>query len=97
MFGFEVKKKIQETEKILRTAAMSDRCGLGKIKDYVRAASATAAAAAASARCVCSMLYVSRAKAVNRRHRGAMGSAMCSVCVGRAVRCACVPPEPTAR
>ena len=48
---------------------------------------------AAAAWCVCSMLYGSHAKAVNRRHRGAM----CSVCVGRAVRCAGVALEPTAR
>ena len=37
------------------------------------------------------MLYDSHAKVVNRRHRGAM----CSVRVGRAVRCACVAPDPT--
>ena len=36
---------------------------------------------------------ISHAKAVNRRHRGAM----CSVCVGRAVWCACVAPKPKAR
>ena len=42
---------------------------------------------------VCALDYGSNAKAVNRRHRGAM----CSVCVGRAVRCARVAPEPTAR
>ena len=47
---------------------------------------------AAAARCVI-MLYGSHAKAVNRRHRGAM----CSVCVGRAVRSACVAPKPKAR
>ena len=63
-----------------------------KIIDYARATSA-AAAAAAAARCVCSILNGSHAKAVNRRHRGAM----CSVYVGRAVRCGCVDPEPTAR
>ena len=39
------------------------------------------------------MLYGSHAKAANRRHWGAM----CSVCVGRAVRCACVAPKPKAR
>ena len=39
------------------------------------------------------MLYDSYAKAVNRCHRGAMGS----VCVERVVRCACVAPESTAR
>ena len=42
---------------------------------------------------VLSMLYGSHAKAVNKRHRGAM----CSVCVGRAVRCACVAPKPKAQ
>ena len=42
---------------------------------------------------VCALDYGSNAKAVNRRHRGAMSS----VCVGRAVRCARVAPEPTAR
>ena len=39
---------------------------------------------------VSSMVYGSHAKAVNRRHRGAL----CSACVGRAVWCACVAPEP---
>ena len=39
------------------------------------------------------MLYGSHAKAVNRPHRGAM----CSVCVGRVVRCACVALGPKAR
>ena len=33
--------------------------------------------------CLCSVLYGSHAKADNRRHRGAL----CSACVGRAVRC----------
>ena len=47
----------------------------------------------AAARCVWSMLYGSHAKAVNRRHR----RAMCSMCVGRAVRCACVAPKPKAQ
>ena len=61
------------------------RCGLRKIIDYDWATSAAAAAAARS-----SMLYGSHAKDVNRRHRGAM----CSVCVGRAVRCAGVAPSP---
>ena len=39
------------------------------------------------------MLFSSHAKAVNRRHR----RAMCSMCVGRAVRCACVAPKPKAQ
>ena len=66
-----------------------------KIADYARATSAAAAAAAAAA-CVrvCSVLYGSHAKAVNPRHRGAL----CSVCVGRPVRCVARPhaPEPRA-
>ena len=39
------------------------------------------------------MFYGSHAKAVNRRHRGAFYS----VCMGPAVWCACVAPEPRAR
>ena len=37
--------------------------------------------------------FAAASMAVNRRHRGAM----CSVSARRAVRCACVAPEPTAR
>ena len=39
------------------------------------------------------MLYGIHAKSVSRRHRGTM----CSVGVGRSVRCACVAPKPKAR
>ena len=53
------------------------------LADYARDTSVVAAVAAAAA-CVCSVLDGSHAKAVNRRHRGAL----CSACVGCAVRCA---------
>ena len=59
---------------------------------YTAAAAVAAAAAAAAAACMCSVLYGSHAKAVNRRLRGSL----CSACVGRSVRCACVDPEPRA-
>ena len=61
--------------------------GLRKIAYYARATSAAAAAAAAdaaaaaaAAACVCSVLYGSHAKAVNRRH---VRGACCAVCVWR--------------
>ena len=53
-------------------------------------------------RCICTLptlrrrtlpAFAAASMVVNRRHRGAM----CSVCVQRAARCACVAPEPTTR
>ena len=54
--------------------------GLRKIADYALATSAAAAAAAAAAACVCSVLYGSHAKAINRCH---VRGACCAVRVWR--------------
>ena len=43
--------------------------------------------------CMTLPAFAAASMAVNRRHRGAI----CSVCVGRVVRCACVAPELTTR
>ena len=99
-FGFEVEKILPEIEQHeIRTHPWL-LCEIRVEKNYRPRSGyecccccCCCCCSAAAARCACCMLYGSHAKDANQRLRVAMRSE----CVRRAVRCACVAPEPTAR
>ena len=74
-----------------------DICGLRRMLDYARATSAAAVAAAAALLLMLGVCDLCCTAVMRTLSIDDTKLAICSMCVGRAVRCACVAPKPKAQ